>query len=802
MGQDTLKVDIHGKIIESNAMRIPTNSSFKMGEVIVRFENDYLDTKMLYENQQRFKREKLIRQNINGRKSNLNNFLSNYNVSTMRRAITKLRPNHTHSTTRDGRTVSIPKLYNLMVLEIPKNIDIIKFCHKLNQEEGVIYAEPNYIITLDNNITNDTNFNLQLGFEQQNNHDIDACLAWDFSTGSNNVKVGVIDTGIDYDNIDLGNGNWGNNNDKVRGGWDFRDNDADPDDDMEGHGTSVAGIIGALRNNGQGVAGLAGGDGMNNQGVQLFALKVFGTGPATIDKFIDAVTEASISTPTFGYGCHILNNSWGSLAFSEAFREAVHVASQNNVVFVAAKGNNNNTAPHYPSDYEDYQVIAVGATTALDLRVNATNFAGPFQWGSSFGNDLDVMAPGNLNNVFTTGIGNNTFVTFNGTSAAAPHVAGLAALLLSENPTLHAQDVEGIIEASSNTVRQDVYNYINGYNEEMGHGRIDAGRALEMLQNPWQLQHSTSTGGYIQSTSELSMQFRNTFGGLLDNGNYYVKRHEVRKTIVLPHLFQGQYFSWGRGSGASTGWASGSPNYQNNFCEVIAQTATSITLRSYVYEVYERKGIAFISLGWHPTTPSNVTFGYTTLGIPGNPILNVNINGSESLSKGQFANYSANVSGGTGSYTYRWFRRNDFGTEILVGTSSSYSLNMPPNISLNVGLRLEVRSGSQTKNDYKYIYCNNCGDNCDIIRSVEVYPNPFTNQKNITIKIIPCLYSNKDATKYQVKIFDDSNGKLVLEEEFRGDEHKLNTSKLFSNGEYVLHILSNGRLVTKHLIRQ
>lgn len=194
----------------------------------------------------------------------------------------------------------------------------------------------------------------------------------------------MIDNGVDYDNPDLGDGAFGTSGAKVRGGWDYLNNDADPDyteDPYYSHGTECAGIIGALRNNGQGVAGSAGGNGGSNIGVELFALKVgpVDCGDGTLRclnnaKIIEAIVEGSISGPSFGFGCHILSNSYGSYQYGESMRAAVRVAAQNDVVFVAAKGNDNTTSLQYPADYDNPWVIAIGASNSIDARASFSNY--------------------------------------------------------------------------------------------------------------------------------------------------------------------------------------------------------------------------------------------------------------------------------------------------------------------------------------------------------------------------------------------------------------------------------------------
>lgn len=134
-------------------------------------------------------------------------------------------------------------------------------------------------------------------------------------------------------------------------------------------------------------------------------------------------------------------------------------------------------------------VISVGATNLLDNRAGFSNT----------GNGIDVAAPGS-GNVFTTGVGTNTFENFNGTSASSPHVAGLSALILAEaieqGISLHHEDVENLIKVSSEDVNG------GGYDDDLGHGRINAGRALEMMNEPWEITHHTTTGGTIVNSTD------------------------------------------------------------------------------------------------------------------------------------------------------------------------------------------------------------------------------------------------------------------------------------------------------------
>ncbi|MFN8456517.1 MAG: S8 family serine peptidase [Anaerolineae bacterium] len=148
---------------------------------------------------------------------------------------------------------------------------------------------------------------------------------------------------------------------------------------------------------------------------------------------------------------------------------------------VFASGNDNNSTVNYPARLDD--VIAVGASSPCDERKSPTSCDGETNWGSNFGPELDVVAPGVV--ISTTDImgsggydSGNYAPRFNGTSSATPHVAGLAALILSVNPNLTASDVQSIIETTADDILSQ------GFDNETGHGRINAAKALGVAQLP------------------------------------------------------------------------------------------------------------------------------------------------------------------------------------------------------------------------------------------------------------------------------------------------------------------------------
>jgi subtilisin family serine protease len=253
--------------------------------------------------------------------------------------------------------------------------------------------------------------------------DIDAPEAWDTNTGSPAVTVAVVDSGVDHTHPDLAANMWSNPGETTNGadddgngkiddvrGWDFIDNDAVPDDGVE-HGTHVAGTIGAKGDNGAGGTGV-------NWTVRLMALKV-GDDNGLPD---DAIAQG------FAYACakgaRIVNGSFGGSGFSQLLLDAVNACP--GALFVFAAGNNatnNDAQPKYPCSYGSPNIICVAASDATDARA----------WFSNYGvNAVDLAAPGE--NILSTIPGSYDY--YDGTSMATPHVAGAAALVLAERPTL------------------------------------------------------------------------------------------------------------------------------------------------------------------------------------------------------------------------------------------------------------------------------------------------------------------------------------------------------------------------------
>jgi subtilisin family serine protease len=307
-------------------------------------------------------------------------------------------------------------------------------------QANVEYVEPNYrLYALETPpvFPNDPEFNQLYGLHQSNDNDIDAPEAWELTTGSANIIVGVIDTGIDYDHEDLkaniwinpgesGGGKENNNlDDDGNGykddyrGWNFIYKSNDPYDDND-HGTHCAGTVGAVGNNGRGVVGV-------NWNVKLMALKFLGSdGSGGTAEAAEAIVYAVDN------GAKVLSNSWGGGESSQVLKDAIQYAHDRGVLFIAASGNdskNTDTSANYPSNYEVPNVVSVASNDNADAVSSFSNYGR---------RTVDLSAPGS--SVYSTRP-LNRYQRLSGTSMATPHVAGAAALVMSRFPGITSDRV-------------------------------------------------------------------------------------------------------------------------------------------------------------------------------------------------------------------------------------------------------------------------------------------------------------------------------------------------------------------------
>ena len=282
---------------------------------------------------------------------------------------------------------------------------------------------------------------------------IHAVDAWKIERGSHDVVVAVIDTGIDANHRDLSVNIWHDPKAPSEYGWNFVNDKANPTDD-HGHGTHVAGIIGAIANPVTGVSGVA-------NTVSIMAVKYYSDsnpGSVNLRNTIKAINYA------VDHGAKIINYSGGGPEFSEDEYLAIKKAESKGVLFVAAAGNEHQDTDitenyYYPSAYNLTNIISVAATDINNNLLKSSN------WGKT---KVDVAAPGE--NIFST-LPGGRYGYMTGTSQATAFVTGIAALLLSKNPNLTPIQLKALIKKSVDVIPQLQGKLATG-------GRVNAYKAL------------------------------------------------------------------------------------------------------------------------------------------------------------------------------------------------------------------------------------------------------------------------------------------------------------------------------------
>ncbi len=379
-------------------------------------------------------------------------------------------------------------------VKLPKSMSVESAIAKLKADPSVEYAGPNHILhitTVPQLFPNDDLFANgyydwifddyipQWGlYNEDNRADIHAPEAWYITTGSPNVPIAVLDTGIDFSHPDLASKIW-TNPDEIAGngidddgnglvddvhGWDFVNWDNDPADDnvdpygfgMEiFHGTFTSGIAGAATDNYTGMAGVA-------WQCPIVPIKVVDeTGEGLESDVAAGVTYA------VDLGVRVINMSLAGNEDVPALRDAVAYAWQHGALCVCASGNENVSTNMYPACYPT--ALAVGASNPSDKRCTATDWGAG---GSNYGAYLDCVAPGNMIVSATSMLEPHDYYYNDGTSASAPFVAGEAALLWSAHPEWSNQKVFLQITRTADDISPAGYDIYTGY------GRVNAYRAL------------------------------------------------------------------------------------------------------------------------------------------------------------------------------------------------------------------------------------------------------------------------------------------------------------------------------------
>jgi len=393
----------------------------------------------------------------------------------------------------------------IYIIQFPEGTNIQQIIDEYYKTGEIEYAEPNNkgsgggtqeIVPNDQYyfrqwaLQNDGTFSLSPAVTGA---DIQMEDAWGIEQGDSNIIVGIIDSGTKLNHPEFSGRIWKNYNDIPNNGidddangfvddvtgWDFANSDNDPSDD-EGHGTNVAGIIGANGDNAIGYAGV-------DWNCKLMILKVIdNTNFGLYSWWAEAIYYAVDN------GAKVLNMSLGGSGPSTTLEDAVDYALNNNVVVVVSMMNENTGEVYYPAGFNG--VIAVGSTDADDNRSD------PFFWsetsGSNYGNHISVTAPGNFINGLNYQSNSNYGSYWGGTSQATPHVAGLASLLLAQNPNRTPAQIKSIIEATAEDQVGNSTEDTPGFDQYYGHGRINAFNALSVL-------NSINTHGFQDADLEV-----------------------------------------------------------------------------------------------------------------------------------------------------------------------------------------------------------------------------------------------------------------------------------------------------------
>lgn len=371
----------------------------------------------------------------NGRSGNDQQITGNYSEETI---LVKFKPGTPAQAKRvvtaeeKLQEVGVVSKIDVRIMKVPAGKTVEEMVTILNRNPNIEFAEPDFeaqtMLT-----PNDPYFaNWQSGLKR-----MDAEAAWELSLGSSSVPVAILDTGVNSGHEDLAG--------RVMAGYNFVSNNRDASDD-HGHGTRVAGILSANVDNGKGIAGVT----WKNP---IMPVKVMGSsGYGNYSDIANGIIFAADN------GARVINMSLGAASKSLSLENAINYAYNKGVVLVAAAGNSN-TAVFYPAAYPN--VIAVAAVDGGDVKASYSNF----------GPEISVAAPGStLSTLMNGSYGNSS-----GTSFAAPFVAGLAGLLMSEDTSLSPAQVQHYIEQGAIDLGA------SGWDQYYGHGRINLANSLAFV---------------------------------------------------------------------------------------------------------------------------------------------------------------------------------------------------------------------------------------------------------------------------------------------------------------------------------
>ncbi|HEY6201225.1 MAG TPA: S8 family serine peptidase [Candidatus Binatia bacterium] len=418
---------------------------------------------------------------------------------------------------------------NLEQVKLPPGVTVAGALESYRKSSAVLYAEPNYRVE-SLGLPNDPSFTIQWNLRNTGQNggtpgaDTHALEAWNITTGSSAVVIAVIDTGVDYTHQDLAANMWRNDADCNNNGSDDDGNgyiddcygidsanaDSNPLDDND-HGTHVAGIIGAAGNNTLGIVGV-------NWNVKILPCKFIGADGYGYLSDAIACLDYVKTMKTRGVNIVATNNSWGGRGFSQALYDAIDAQRESGILFIAAAGNgyyprDDDAYPIYPASYNLPNIIAVAATDENDTLTAYSHFGRT---------SVHLGAPGQ--NILST-VRGNAYASFSGTSMAAPHVAGLAALLKAQAPSRDWRSIKNLIVSGG-----DINSFLSGYT--ISGRRMNAQKSLAcsnstVLARVWPKANEIYTGIRPVNFSMLSINCGNP------NGNVVVTINPGNQLVLL-----------------------------------------------------------------------------------------------------------------------------------------------------------------------------------------------------------------------------------------------------------------------------
>lgn len=389
-------------------------------------------------------------------------------------------------------------------------LNALELAVELNNADWVVFAEPNYILNPRVNTVDDPNYNRQWAHRNDANTiflgqitgvedaDMDVDSAWTITMGNANIKIAIVDSGTDTTHADLEN--------NLLPGYDATGTNSNgypnTDKNSNAHGTACAGIVAAEADNGIGIAGVA-------PECKIVPVKVFyyidtTLGGATLNDIPYSTAESFADGLNWAWQtaeAHIMSNSWGVDDITLQLLPGNPAIVDSVIDLAVTQGRNGRgTVMFFSSGNEDFrpiwpsrlpQTIAVNATSMCDERKYPGSCDGENWWTGCWGEDLDFSAPGvkvmtcDISSFIGYTTGDYTS-TFNGTSAACPHAAGVGALVLSIRPDVTAEELRWIMGTTAEKIGDYDYavsKFAGRWSDETGYGRINAYQALLTAQN-------------------------------------------------------------------------------------------------------------------------------------------------------------------------------------------------------------------------------------------------------------------------------------------------------------------------------